>query len=153
MIERIFTAPKFKVLADDIFSLFDEENKYEAHQCGLLHDKASIVRNLGHESLLSWDVFVWANKNKEGKYDAVIIFTNDKNVKFNKFIFSEFVWLSKNPRVGYKLLKTAISFAREKGFEYISINSVEQTKKAKRNEKFYEKLGFLKDTSTYIARL
>jgi len=153
MIERIFTASKFKVLADDIFLLFDEENKHEAHQCGLLHDKDSIVRNLGHESLLEWDIFVWANKNKEGKYDAVIIFINDKNVKFNKFIFSEFVWLSKNPRVGYKLLKTAISFAREKGFEYISLNSVHQTKKSKRNEKFYEKLGFLKDTSTYISKL
>ena len=153
MIERIFTGAKFKALVDDIFDLFGEENKHEAHQCGLLHDQQSIISNLGHESLLQWDVFVWGNKNKEGKYDAIVIFINDKNVKFNKFIFSEFVWLSKNPKVGYKLFKTAIDYARERGFEYVSVSSVEKTKKSERNEKFYKKLGFLKDATTYIAKL
>jgi hypothetical protein len=153
MIERVLTAPKFKILADDIFSLFGEENEHESHVCGLTHDKESIVRNIGHPSLLQWDVFVWANKNVEGKYDAVVIFVNDKNAKFNTSIFSEFVWLSKNPKVGYKLLKKAIDFAREKGFEYISISSVEKTKNCKKNESFYKKLGFLKDSSTFIAKL
>jgi GNAT superfamily N-acetyltransferase len=153
MIERIFTGSKFKVLVDDIFELFEEENKNEAHQCGLLHDQESIIRNLGHEALLEWDVFVWGNKNENGKYDAIAIFINDKNVKFNKFIFSEFVWLSKNPKVGYRLLKTAIDYARERGFEYVSISSVEKTKKSERNERFYEKIGFVKDTTTYIAKL
>lgn len=153
MIERILNGSRFKILADDIFSLFGEENIEEAHQCGLLHDKASIVRNLSHPSLLQHDVFVWANKNKEGRYDAVVIFLNDKNVKFNKYIFSEFIWLSKNPKVGFKLLKKAISFAREKKFEYISINSVENSKNSERNERFYKKIGFLKDSTTFISKL
>jgi GNAT superfamily N-acetyltransferase len=153
MIERILNGHKFKILADDIFSIFDKENLEEAHQCGLIHDKACIVRNLGNSSLLEWDVFVWANKNKDGKYDAVIIFLNDKNIKFNEHIFSEWVWLSKNPKVGFKLFKKAIDFAREKGFKYISINSVEKTKNCERNEKFYKKIGFLKDTTTFISKL
>mgnify|MGYP000297519797 CR=1 FL=1 len=81
MIERILNGSRFKILADDIFSLFGEENIKEAHQCGLLHDKASIVRNLSHPSLLQHDVFVWANKNKEGRYDAVVIFGSTLNLK------------------------------------------------------------------------
>lgn len=153
MIERVLTTSKFEILADDIFPLFKEENENESHRCGLAHDRDSIVRNIGHPSLLQWDVFVWANKNQQGKYDAVIIFTNDKNAKFNKSIFSEFVWLSKNPKVGYKLLKTAIKFAREKGFEYIALSSVEKTKNCKRNEEFYKKIGFQKDSTTFIAKL
>ena len=153
MIERILTSSKFKILADDIFSLFDQENIHEAHQCGLLHDKESIIRNFANPTLLQWDVFVWANKNKDGKYDAVVIFIHEKSVKFNKSIFSEFIWLSKNPKVGYKLFLEAISFAREKGFEYISMNTVENTKTSERNERVFEKMGFLKDTTTYIAKL
>jgi hypothetical protein len=153
MIERILNPEKFKVLADDIFEIFSEENINESHQCGLTHDKNSIVNNFGNTTLLNWDVFVWANKNKKGKYDSVIIFINEKSVKFKANIFSEFVWLSKNPKVGYKLFKKASSFARDKGFEYISLSSVEKTKQCKRNERFYKKLGFLKDTTTFIAKL
>lgn len=153
MIERIINPNKFKKVLDDMYSFFEEENEEGGHQCGLLHSKESIFTNFGNSILLNWDVFVWANRSEAGKYDALIIFLNEKSVKFNEVIFSEFLWLSKNPKVGYKLFKTAVEFARKNKFKYISLCSVEKNKHSKRNERVYEKLGFLKDTTTYIAKL
>ena len=152
MIKRILDPDEFKVVMDDIFSLFAKENESEGHACGLLHDKESIINNLGNKILLCWDVFVWASKT-DGTYDSIVIFINDKNIKFGKTIFSEFLWLSKNPKVGYKLFKEAVAFARSKDYEYISISSSANNPNTPKYEKFYKKIGFIKDSTNFMSKL
>jgi len=151
MIKRITNPEEFKKAADDIFELFDEENK-NAHPSSLRMDKESIKNAFSDRGLLAWDVFVWANLNN-GKYDAACIFINDNNVKLGVKIFSEFVWLSKNPKVGFKILQEAVSFARENDFDYISICSMSSNPQKNKYERLYKKLGFLEDSKIFISKL
>lgn len=152
MIKRITSETDFSKSINDIHCLYKDEDVEFGHRCGLLHNPESIINNFGIKTLLNWDVFVWANED-HGQYDSICIFINEKNVKFGVTVFSEFLWLSKNPKVGYKLFKTAIEFARKKDFKYISVSSVETSPSAKKVEKLYDKLGFLKDQTTFIAKL
>ena len=152
MIERILNPQKFKKAADEIFDLFDHENKNEAHHF-LTHNKEYICNAFAHKHILAWDFFVWGNFNSQNKCDAMIAFLNNKNEKFGEEIFAEYIWLSKNPKVGYKLLVTALKFAREKEFKYVTINRVMGHPNSSKVASFYEKLGFIKDSETYIAKL
>lgn len=151
MIKRILNPEDFKQLTDDIFSLHEFENENQGHFF-LKHNKETIKTSFANKYLLAWDIFVWANHNGQS-YDAVIIFLNDKNAKFNEQIFSEYIWLSKNPKVGYKLFQEATKFARQKGFKYIMMNRVMKHPHSHGVMKFYEKMGFIKDTETFIAEL
>ena len=152
MIKRILDPEEFKTLLDDIFILFDMENENQGHSL-LTHNKEYIFNASGDKSLLAWDFFVWANYNDEGKFDSIIAFLNNKNEKFGVEIFLEYLWLSKNPRVGQKLLGIAMKFAREKEFKYVMMSCVEAHPKSDKVAKFYEKMGFIKDSETYIAKL
>ncbi len=152
MIKRILDPQEFKVLLDDIFPLFDMENKKQGHAL-LKHNKEYIFNAFGDKSILAWDFFVWVNYNSQGKFDAVIAFLNNKNEKFGEEIFAEYIWLSKNPKMGQKLLGTAMKFAREKEFKYVMMSCVEAHPKSRKVAKFYEKMGFIKDSETYIAKL
>ena len=151
MIKRITNPDEFKRVFDDIGVLFSEENIKAGHQL-LIHDVESIKNSFSHTSILAWDFFVWANYNG-GNYDAVICFINDKSSKFNQAIFTEYLWLSKNTNVGYKLLQTAVKFAREKEFKHIVMSTVTKHPKHEKLKSFYTKMGFLKDSETYIAKL
>ena len=94
------------------------------------------------------------NENIENdKYNGFIAFFNDKSEKFNESIFSQYAWFSSNERCGYKLLATALKFAKEKEFKYVSMDSVTNNPKHKKLQKFYEKMGFKEDSVTYIAKL
>lgn len=150
-IKRIVSADEFNTVIDDLELLFSKENSHHGHQL-LAHDKECIKRSFAHSSILAWDLFVWANETN-GKFDAIIAFVNEKNPKFNAVIFSEFLWLSKNPKVGYRLFKTAIDFARNKGFEFISMNTVTKHPSHEKIKRFYLKMGLLKDSETYIGKL
>jgi len=152
MIKRITDPKKFEKAADEIFDLFDYENYNESHELGLVHDKESILNNLNNKVLLNWDFFVWINE-EDGVCDAMIAFIRDRNIKFGVQIFSEYIWLSKNPKVGYKLFREAASFARSQGFEYMSVSSTAKVKTSKKLEKFLYKVGFLKDTTNFITKL
>tara|TARA_Y100001937_G_scaffold80809_1_gene109410 strand:+ start:288 stop:746 length:459 start_codon:yes stop_codon:yes gene_type:complete len=152
MIKRILDPKEFKTLLDDIFPLFDMENEKQGHAL-LKHNKEYIFNAFGDKSILAWDFFVWANKNDSGKFDAVIAFLNNKNEKFGKEIFAEYIWLSKNPRVGQKLLGIAMKFARQKEFKYVMMSCVEAHPKSHKVANFYKKMGFIKDSETYIAKL
>ena len=55
--------------------------------------------------------------------------------------------------MGYKLLVTALKFAREKEFKYVTMNRVMGHPNSSKVASFYEKLGFIKDSETYIAKL
>lgn len=151
MIKRILNEEEFKQAILDLKELFLDEDKEQGHEF-LLHDSNTIINSFGNNYLLAWDVLVWANKENE-KYDALIIFLNDKSVKFGVGIFTEFLWLSKNPKVGFKLLKEAVKYAREHEFKYIITSCVEKHKKSDKLKSFYKKMGFVKDSETYIAKL
>ena len=151
MIKRILDPEEFKKLADDIFDLHEFENENQGHYF-LNHNKETIVNSFGNKHILAWDMFVWANHNGNN-YDGVIMFFNDKNAKFNERIFAEYIWLSKNPKMGHKLFKEATNFARQQGFKYITMNRVMKHPHSHGVMKFYEKMGFIKDTETFIAKL
>ena len=151
MISRILNPEELRIVLDNLHDFFSPKDELIGHQI-LTHDKESIINSIGNKNLLAWDVFVWANKQGE-TYDGVIIFINDKNIKFGKCVFSEFLWLSNNPKSGFKLLKTAVDFAKERGFEYISISCTEKNPQSKKLARVYKNLGFLKDSETYIAKL
>ena len=153
MIKRITNPSEFKKLLDDIFDLFEHhENKNEGHYL-LKHSKEQIVNAFAHKHLLVWDFFVWANEDDDGNFDAMIAFVNEKNEKFGEEIFSEYLWLSDNPRVGHKLLGVALKFAKEKEFKYVIMNCVSAHPKAEKIARFYKKMGFVKDSESYIAKL
>lgn len=150
-IQRITNPDDFCRMIDDLEVLFSQEDITSGHQL-LKHNAETIKASFGHTQLLNWDLFVWGHEDNH-HYDSCIIFYNDKNAKFGKRIFSEFLWLSKNPKVGYKLFKTAVEFARKQKFEFISMSTVVKHPKHSKTKSFYEKMGFLKDSETYISKL
>jgi|TARA_R100000081_G_C4800199_1_gene163657 GNAT superfamily N-acetyltransferase len=152
MIKRITNPLEFKTAVNDIFDLFDLENSEMGHAL-LKHDKDHIISAYADKSLLAWDFFVWVNLSEEGKYDGIIAFANHKNEKFGEEIFTEYIWLSKNSMSGFKLLSTAIKFARKKEFKYIIMSTAVKHPKSEKISRFYERMGFLKDSITYIAKL
>ena len=153
MIKRITNPSEFKELADDMFDLFEHhDDKNEGHHL-LKHNKEHIANAFANKNLLAWDFFVWGNLNEHHKFDAMIAFVNHKNEKFGEEIFSEYFWMSSNPKMGYKLLVTALKFAKEKEFKYVNMNCVMAHPKAEKLARFYKKMGFIKDSESYIAKL
>ncbi len=152
MIKRITSKDEFSKVLDDIFHLFDYENENEAHNF-LKYNKEYIFNAFGDDSLLTWNFFVWANLNNENKFDSIISFVNHRSEKYGEEIFSEYIWLSKKSNMGYKLLATALKFAKEKKFKYITMNRVMKHPKSNKVARFYEKMGFIKDAETYIAKI
>jgi len=150
-IQRITNPTDFCRLIDDLSELFSEEDSHSGHTL-LRHNAETIKASFGHAQLLNWDLFVWACENG-GKFDSAIMFFNEKSPKFGARIFSEFLWLSKNPKAGYKLFSAAVKFARQNKFDYISMSTVTSHPKHEKIKSFYQKMGFLKDSETYISKL
>jgi hypothetical protein len=148
-IKRILNPTDFYKVVDDIFSLFDKENNDNVL---LKYNLQSIKTNFGNNKILNWEFFIWANFNGES-YDGIICFINEKNALFNERIFSQCLWLSKNPKIGYKLFSTAIKFAKEKDFKYVRCKTHNFNLESKKVKSFYEKIGLLKESETYICEL
>ena len=152
MIKRITNKSDFKKVLYDLDDLFNYENQNEAHHF-LKYNKEYIFNAFGEDSMLAWNFFVWANKNDAEKFDAIIAFVNHRSEKYGEEIFAEYIWLSKQSSMGYKLLATALKFAKEKEFKYVTMNRVMKHPKSDKVARFYEKMGFVKDTETYIAKI
>lgn len=150
-IKRITNPDEFNQLIDDLDALFNFENEHQGHRI-LRHNAESIKTSFGHPSILAWDLFVWANKEGD-KFDSCIMFMNEKNPKFGEKIFSEFLWLSKNQKTGYSLFREAVRFAKKNEFSFISMSTVTAHPKHEKVKSFYEKIGLLADTVTYIGKL
>jgi len=153
MIKRIISSEQFGKVVDhvsDYLNLNDESNNYY-HL--LPNNGESLKQAFGHDKMLAFNVFVWANLNDHDKYDAAIIFLKDRSPKHGVELFSEYIWLSANPKVGYKLLATAIKFARDNSFEYIQMGISENSPTKHKVKSLYGKLGFLKASESYIAKL
>ena len=149
-IKRILNHSEFCKVIDDLKPLFEEESSF--YISSLKYDLESIKRAYSNPRFLNWELFVWANFNGES-YDAIICFLNDKNIFLNKQIFSQCAWLSKNKKVGYKLFSTAVKFAKEKGFEYLRCKTPIDNIQSKKAKSFYEKIGLVKESETYICEL
>ena len=152
MIKRITNPDEFKQVILDMDEMFDIENGEQGHACDLRHNKDTIIAGFANKQLLNFDVFVWANKEESG-FDSLCIFLNERSIKFGKKFFVEFLWISKNPKVGFKLFKEAVKFARKNGFEYIGVSTSERNPNTPKYEEFYDKLGFVQDSSNFIAKL
>jgi len=150
-IKRITNPAEFNRLIDGLDRLFEYENQNQGHQL-LRHNAETIKASFSHPSVLAWDLFVWANE-EDGEFDSCIMFFNDKNAKFGELIFSEYLWLSKNPKIGYSLFRTAVKFAKQNNFKYISMSTVTSHPKHEKVKSFYQKIGLLEDTITYVGKL
>ena len=141
MIERITDPKKFEKVVNDIHELFGEQDKNAFHKF-LPHDKDCIIACFSNKKILQWDFFVWSNLNKDDKYD-----------KFAKNIFAEYIWISDNPKVSFKLLGQAMKFAKKQEFEYVSMSAVCESDKFDKICNFYKRMGFVKDSETYVAKI
>lgn len=151
MIKRITNPVEFEKAIDDTYDLFKPHEFAEGHAL-LAHDAESIKRNFAHPSILAWDFLVWAN-HTNGKFDAIIAFQKVRCPKFNQEIIHEFLWFSKNPKAGFKLFKTAVEAVRKMGCKYITMSTMVNNPSHEKLKSFYKKMGFLKDTETYISKL
>jgi hypothetical protein len=148
-IKRILNPVDFYKVIDDISVLFETENDNNPL---LKYNIQSIKINFGNNKILNWDFFVWANFNGES-YDGVICFLNDKDAFFGEPIFSQYFWLSKNKKIGYKLFSTAIKFAKEKDFKYVKCKTYIDNIQTQKVKSFYKKIGLIKESETYICEL
>ena len=147
MIKRIFEIDDLEKLASDITEL-DPPN----HHNYVAYNFEAMRRTFAHKSILAWDFFLWGNIEND-KYNGFVAFLGDKSEMFEESIFSHYAWFSSNERCGYKLLVTALKFAKEKEFDCVAMYSLINNPKHKKIQKFYEKMGFKKDAVSYIAKL
>ncbi len=150
-IKKITSAQEFAKVCEDLSELMSEDNEKHQHWFGPI-SKQSMINSWGNPSLLTHSMHTWANF-ENGKADAIIMFFDSINTKCGKRMWSEFFWTSKNPKASFSLLRTALDFARSKGIEFISISSYENHPKASRLREIYKKMGFKKDSETYIKKL
>ena len=148
-IKRILNPVDFYKVIDDISVLFETENNNNPL---LKYNTQSIKIDFGNNKILNWDFFVWANFNGES-YDGVICFLNDKDAFLGEPIFSQYFWLSKNKKIGYKLFSTAVKFAKEKDFKYIKCKTYIDNIQTEKVKSFYKKIGLIKESETYICEL
>ena len=153
MIDRITNPEKFKKVVNNLFDRLDVDSKENPYHQIIPNDRNSFIQAYAHRGLLAQNVFAWANLNDSNEYDAGIVFARQSDPRLNQVFFSEIVWLSDNPKVGFKLLMTALKFAREKKFEYIKMGASVKSPAYENVKKFYKKMGFLLDSESYIAKL
>lgn len=151
-IKKIVTVAEWTLVAKDISELFEEDNKKYGHACGLMHDYDLITKCLSHESLLLWNMHVWAHFNGE-RWDGIFIGSVRKSEKFNKKMMDEYLWLSKNSAKGMRLFNIAKKYAKDQGCEFISMNVVENHPKSDKLKNLYKKMGFQKDTESYLKQI
>ena len=153
MIKRIVSADEFYKVVDNVSSYLDLNEESNNYYYLVPNNGDALKKAFGHDRMLAFNVFVWANLNNLGKYDAGIVFLKDKGPRHGLEIFSEYIWLSSNPHAGYKLLATAIKYARDNGFEHIQMGCSEKSPNKDKVKSLYRRLGFIKDSESYIAKL
>ena len=151
-IKKIISVSDLEHVSKDLSFLFQEDNEKYGHALGLKHDFNLITKCLSHESLLMWNIHVWAHFNGE-KWDAVFVGSIRKSEKFNKKMMDEYLWLSKNSSKGMQLLQIASDFAKQQNCEYICLNVVEKHPKSNQLKNLYKKMGFEKDLELFIKKI
>ena len=96
MIKRIVSAEQFNKAADDISDYLNLKAEGNNYHYLLPNGVESMKQAFAHDKMLAFNVFMWANLNDSGKYDATIIFLKERGPRHGLEIFSEYVWLSRN---------------------------------------------------------
>ena len=151
MIKRIFHPDDLEKLMIDVFTLKPPNNIKNYHNF-VTYNEERLYRGFANKAVLAWDFFIWGNI-EDDKYNGYIAFFNDKTERFHESIFQEMGWFSSDQKTGYKLLVTALKFAKEKEFDCVVMSSIIGNPKHKKIHQFYEKMGFKEDAVSYIAKL
>jgi len=150
-IKKIVNPEEFSSIWNDLELYYREENKIYGHRY-LSISKQTIIDSWGHTSLLNNTMHVWANL-EDGKARGLIMFLEYMHPTFGEKIFTEYFWISNNPKKSFSLFKTALSFAKRKGMKYATVSCVENYPTSERLKKVYQKMGFQKDSETFIKKL
>lgn len=151
MIKKIVSAKEFEKAFLDLETLFREENKKYGHSF-LKINHQSVIDSIAHASVLNNIYHCWVNF-EENLADGMIIFLDCVQPFLAERMFMETFWISKNAKTSFALYNKAVKFAKEKGIKYINMNCVENHPKSNRLKKIYLKMGFKKDTESYIKKL
>jgi hypothetical protein len=152
MIKKITSVEELNSLYPKFLKVFKEDNEIYGHALGLKHDCDLILKSISHEALLLWNIHVWFSTDGEN-CDGIFIGIIRKSEKFNKKMMDEYLWLSKNSNSGFLLYKEALNFAKKQGCEFITMNVVENHPLSQKLKNIYLKLGFEKDSESYIKKL
>jgi hypothetical protein len=122
------------------------ENEHSGH---IVPISKSGLGQLANSQLLTWEYHVWAPQNNKG----ILICHGGFNPLFGAKMFQEILWLSKDKKSGYKMLKKALEFARKSHYNLLVMGRVEKTVAAKKLLKLYRKLGLKKDSEIWMKKL
>ena len=151
MIKKITCAKDLEKDWKDLSALFVEDNSKYGH-CFLKISVQSVIDSFAHDSLLNNTVHCWANF-EHGKADGVIMFADLIQPFLAQRIFMEYFWISNNPKKSFSLYHQAVKFAKKKKIQYIIMNCVENHPSSAKLKKIYQKLGFKKDSESYIKTI
>lgn len=151
MIQKITNPDTFKRMVNQISMKFSGENGLYGH-VGAKINPESLIRAWSDSRLLNFNLHVWANE-ENGEFDAVAMFQLVDNHVIGEKIWQEYLWASRNPRVGAKLKKTALDFGRKMGYGRYVMGVVENHPKSHKVKKHYLSTGMIKDSELYIGNL
>ncbi len=152
-IKKLLDSSKAKEIGQKLDALFQKDSEIYGHQIKISTE--SIVNSWSHPSLLNNTMHTWISyqDNEMMNPDGIIMFLDSINPTFGERMFIEYLWFCKNPKSSFLLLKTALDFAKNKNIKYAFLSCVEKHPKLAKLQKVYERLGFVKDSSTYIKKL
>jgi hypothetical protein len=150
-IKKITNPEEFSKIWKDLDKIFSQENERYGHAFSKISAQ-SIINSWAHPSLLANTMHTWASINN-GEADGLIMCLESMNTVLGEKVFNEFFWISKNPRISFKLLRQAEKFAKNKKIRLMSVSCVENYPTSSKLKKVYQKLGFVKDSETYIKKL
>lgn len=142
-IPRKITNPtEYLHLLDNLERFWEEENKNKGHFLKISKEGLS---KLANPSLLTFEYHVWSTE----KLDSIAMFQSAFSPLFNETVFQEIIWLAKNG-CGVKLLNAARNFARQKGIKHWILGASVRMADD-RLKKFYQKIGCVEDSMSYIG--
>lgn len=151
MIQKITNPETFKRMANQIAMKFGNENGLYGH-IGAKINPESLIKAWADPRLLNFNLHVWANE-ENGEFDSVIMFQGAENHVIGEKLWQEYLWVSKNPRAGAKLKKTALDFGKKMGYKRYVMFSVENHPNSDKVRRHYEKMNMQKDSTMHIGNL
>lgn len=151
-IKKILSADEAEQVSKDLKDLHDSYPDVFSHCLNLKHDINLITKSIAQECLLLWNIHCWAHFNGE-KWDGIFIGIIRKSEKFNKKMMDEYIWFCPNGKAGLLLYEEALAYAKQQGCEYMTMNLIAHSKQAPALRNFYKRMGYSKDTETYIKNI
>jgi len=150
-IKKVIGVEEFTKACNDLYELFSEENEKYGHQFVKINAQ-SIIKSWGHASILNGPMHVWVAFEEE-RAVGILMFIDSINTVFGERLFTEYMWACANPKYSFSLLRQALKFAKNKNIKYATLSLVVNHPKSDKLKNIYEKMGFKKDSETYIKKL